>query len=192
MIVAITGPICAGKGKVAEMFRDDGFTHHSFSAELRQVARERGIEVNRENLSELGRDLRKESPGKSILGTRLLEKVKKEAEKGKNKWVLEGLRDIDEIDLFRKHEMESKKMRFILVAVDAPQKLRFERLKKRRRHGDLETFEEFKEVDDRENKGGHGQEVNACMKRADYMIQNDGTLEQLREKVEGIVKEING
>ena len=67
MIMAITGPISSGKGKVAEMFRDKGFVHHSFSSEIRQVAKERGIEINRQNLSKLGHDLRKESPGKSII-----------------------------------------------------------------------------------------------------------------------------
>ena len=36
MIVGITGPICAGKGRVAEEFKKLGFVHHSFSAEIRQ------------------------------------------------------------------------------------------------------------------------------------------------------------
>lgn len=190
MIIAVTGPISSGKGKVAEFFRDKGFVHHSFSAEIRQVAKERGIEISRETLSKLGHDLRIESPDKSILGQRLLAKIEKEVAKGKKRFVLEGLRDADEVDLFRKHELEKPAMRFILIGVDAPQEVRFERMKSRGRHGEPETFEEFKKVDDTEWKGGHGQEVGKIMKMADYVIQNDGTLEDLQKKVEEIAKEI--
>ena len=190
MIIAVTGPISSGKGKVAEFFRDKGFVHHSFSAEIRQMAKERGIDINRENLSKLGHDLRKESPGKSILGQRLLNKIEKEVVEGKKRFVLEGLRDADEVNIFRKHELEKPEMRFILIGVDAPQEVRFERMKSRGRHGEPETFEEFKKIDDKEWKGGQGQEVGKLMKMADYIVQNDGTLKELKEKVEEIAKEI--
>ena len=190
MIIAVTGPISSGKGKVAEFFRDKGFVHHSFSAEIRQVAKERGIEINRKNLSKLGHDLRLESPSQSILGQRLLDKIKKDIHAGKRLFVIEGLRDTDEVQLFRKHEMENPEMRFILIGVDAPQRVRFKRMKSRGRHGDPQTFVEFKEIDDHELKGGHGQEVEKCMKMADYVIQNDGSIEELKKKAEVILKEI--
>jgi len=189
MIIGITGPISSGKGKVAEFFKEKGFTHHSFSAEIREVAKERGIEINRANLGKLGHDLRKESR-KSVLGTRILDTIKKEVKKGKKRFVIEGIRDVAEIRLFRQHEMENKKMRFILIGVDAMQKTRFERLKARGRHGEPNTFIEFKKIDDREIKGGHGQEVAKCMKMADYTLRNDGTIDDLKKKVKLIVKEI--
>lgn len=192
MIIAVTGPISSGKGKVAEIFRDKGFVHHSFSAEIRQVAKERGIEVNRKNLSRLGHDLKLESPHRSILGQRLLDKIEKDVAEGKKRFVIEGIRDADEINLFRKHELENPEMRFVLIGVDAPQRVRFERMKSRGRHGDPKTFDEFKEIDDHELKGGRGQEVEKCMKMADYLVQNTGSLDELKEKVEEIAKEIMG
>jgi len=190
MIICITGPISAGKGKVAEFFRDKGFTHHSFSAEIREVAKERGIDVTRLNLSKLGRDLRKESPKNSILASRILATIEKEARKGKKLFVIEGLRDVDEIKLFRKHELENKSMRFVLIGVDAPQKVRFERMKSRGRHGDPKTFATFKKIDDHEIKGGGGQEVGKCMKMADYIIMNDGSLAELKKKTDSVSKEL--
>jgi dephospho-CoA kinase len=190
MIIGITGPISAGKGKVAEFFRDKGFTHHSFSSEIREVAKERGIEITRVNLGKLGGDLRKESAGGSILGSRILAMIQKEIAKGKKRFVIEGIRDVEEIELFRQHTLENKPMRFFLIGVNAPQKTRFERMLSRKRHGDPQTFAEFKRIDDREIKGGHGQEVAKCMKMADYTIKNDGTLEELRRKVEEVAKEI--
>lgn len=190
MIISITGTISSGKGKVAELFRDKGFKHHSFSAEIRQVAKERGIEINRKNLSKLGHDLRIESPKESILGKRLLDKILKEIDGGENNFVIEGLRDSDEVNIFRKHELERPEQRFILIGVDAPQEVRFERLKKRGRQGEPETFSEFNEVDDHETKGDQGQEVGKTMKMADYVIQNDEGLEELAQKVDEIAKEI--
>jgi dephospho-CoA kinase len=192
MIIGITGPISAGKGKVAEYFRAKGFVHHSFSAEIREVAKERGIEITRKNLSKLGHDLRKESPEKSVLGSRILSTIEKEVRKGKKRFVLEGIRDADEIQLFRKHELENKSMRFVLIGVDAPQKVRFERMKLRKRHGDPKTFSEFKNIDDKELKGGGGQEVRKCMRMADHIIVNDGTLKALAIKTKKIMSEILG
>ncbi|MBU2561604.1 MAG: AAA family ATPase [Nanoarchaeota archaeon] len=190
MIVGVVGPICAGKGRVTEEFKKLGFVHHSFSAEIRQVAKERGIEITRENLSKLGHDLRKESPKQSILGSRILEHIRRDRKRGVHKFVVDGMRDFDALFLFRMHEMENPDMRFVLIGIDAPQELRWRRLKKRARHGDPQTFEEFKKVDDRETKGGHGQEVGKCMKMADYTIQNDGVLEELKKKVEEVAREI--
>jgi dephospho-CoA kinase len=190
MIVGVTGPICAGKGKVTEYFKKLGFTHHSFSAEIRQVAKERGLEISRASLSKLGSDLRKESPKHSILAERVLLSIRKDMRRGKHNFVVDGLRDFDELFLLRLHEMENPDLRFILVGVDATQKTRWNRLKKRGRSGDPQTFEEFKKVDDRENKGGHGQEVNKCMKMADYIIFNEGTLTELKKEVKGVVEEI--
>jgi dephospho-CoA kinase len=190
MIIGITGPICAGKGRAAEFFKKKGFVHHSFSSEIRQVAKERGIEINRRSLGKLGHDLRVESPKQSILASRILENIRKEMKHHKRRFVIEGLRDFDELYLFREHELDAPDMRFILVGVDAAQEMRWNRLKKRSRHGDPEIFEEFKEIDDRENKGGSGQEVDKCMKMADYVVVNDGTLKQLEQKVGEIIKEI--
>ncbi len=190
MIIGVTGTISSGKGKVAELFRDKGFKHHSFSAEIRQVAKERGIEINRKNLSKLGHDLRVESPKESILGKRLLDKIMKEIDNGEKNFVFEGLRDSDEVDIFREHELERPEQRFILIGVDAPQEVRFERMKKRGRQGEPENFSEFKEVDDHETHGDQGQEVGKTMKMSDYVIQNDEGLEELKEKVEGIAKEV--
>ncbi|MFC1741405.1 AAA family ATPase [Nanoarchaeota archaeon] len=190
MIVGITGPICAGKGRTAEIFRKKGFAHHSFSAEIRQVAKERGIEVNRRSLGKLGADLRKESPDFSILGAKVLNHIRKDILKGAHIFVVEGLREFDELYLFREHEMENPDFRFVLIGVDSPQELRYRRLRLRKRHGDPETFEEFAEIDNKEIKGGGGQEVGKCMKLADYIIDNSGTIAELENKVNEIINEI--
>jgi dephospho-CoA kinase len=188
LIVGITGPIASGKGKVAELFKKKGFTHHSFSAEIRAVAKERGIKINRKNLSKLGVKLRKESPDKSILCERTLSTIKNDIVHGKKRFVVEGIRDIDEISMFRAEEKKNKKLRFILIGVDAPQKKRYRWLKARGRHGDPKTYPEFKKIDDAEWKGTGGQEVGKCMKKANIIIKNIGTADQLKKKADEIIK----
>ena len=190
MIIGITGPIGSGKGRVAEFFHKKGFVHHSFSGEIRAIAKERGIEINRKNLIKLGQDLRKESPHRSIIGQNILDNINKDIAEGAQRFVIEGIRDEDEINLFRHHEFESKKMRFILIGVDAPQEMRFERMKSRKRQGDPKTFREFKQIDDAEIRGDGGQEVSKCMKMADYTIKNDGTLKELEKKLQDMLSEI--
>lgn len=191
MIVGITGPICAGKGKAAEVFKELGFTHHSFSAEIRQIAKERGLEITRDSLSKLGGDLRKESPNHSILAERVLQQITRDMRHGKQNFVVDGLRDYDELFMFREREFENKDMRFILIGIDAPQELRYKRLRHRGREGDPKTFEEFKCIDDREIKGTGGQEVGKCMKMADYVFDNSGTIKELENKILEIIKEIS-
>ena len=177
-------------------FKKLGFVHHSFSREIRQVAKERGIKVSRLTLSKLGFDLRKESrkskSNESILGRRVLDHILKDMKKGQHKFVVDGLRDYDELYLFRQHEMDNKDTRFVLVGVDAPQELRWQRLRKRGRQGDPETFEDFKKVDDWEMSGRGGQEVGKCMKMADYIIVNDSSVTEMKKKVKEIVSEILG
>jgi len=182
MIIAVTGTIASGKGKVAEILRKKGFSHHSYSLEIRAVAKERNIEVNRENLSKLGSDLRAESK-ESILGKRIVEKIKAHPEKN---YCVDGMRDLEELRSLQEYGKASDS-KVVLIGIDAPAKLRFERLQHRKRHGDPETFEAFKEVDDRELASGGGQEVGAVMKKADVIIDNSGTLEDLEKQLGKII-----
>jgi len=75
--------------------------------------------------------------------------------------------------------------------VDAPQKLRFERVGKRRTTRDPKTWEEFVEMDKRdqgENEPEYGQQTKKCLDQADFVIVNDGTGEEMKKKVEEIIK----
>ncbi|MBW2964995.1 hypothetical protein KY363_06065, partial [Candidatus Woesearchaeota archaeon] len=133
---------------------------------------------------------RKESPKVSVLATRVIGQILRDKRQGKHKFVVDGLRDYDELFMFRQHEFENPDMRFILIGIDAPQELRYKRLRHRAREGDPRTFDDFKRIDDLEMKGSAGQEVGKCMKMADYIVQNDGSAEELREKIKKIVDEI--
>jgi dephospho-CoA kinase len=190
MIISVVGPISSGKGKVAEILREEGFTHHSFSSTIRAVAKERRIPITRKNLSELGKTLQKEAPDTSLLAERIVEMIEKDVARGRKKFVIEGSRRVDDIKVFKKHVADNPEMKFIIVAVDAPARIRFERLKARGRHGDPETFSEFKKIDEEELRGSSGQEVAKLIKIADYHIDNSGTVKEYEKNINAVLKKI--
>ena len=168
--------MASGKGTVAEYLKEKGFEGYVFSDVIKEEARNRGLELTRKNLQKVGDLLRIESNNEGVLAKKLLEKIKTD------KAFVDGARNADEILELRKRDD------FKLIAVDASQKIRYERLKTRNRPGDPETFGEFKKSDDLENKKlGGGQEINKCMDLADYKIDNNGTQKKLLEKVDKIL-----
>lgn len=80
-----------------------------------------------------------------------------------------------------------------LLAVDADQKLRYERNKIRGSNKDDVNFEEFCEQERKEmgSDDPNQQNLSACKKAADFVIENNGTIEELNEKIEKILGNIN-
>jgi dephospho-CoA kinase len=179
VVVGITGTIASGKGRAAQFFKENGFEHHSLSQEIRAIAKERGLPINRETLSKLGSQLRAESK-ESILAKRVAKNIK-----GRKKYfVIDGIRDMSEVKYFQKH------FHFYLIGIDADPHIRFQRLKKRRRKGDPDTFEDFLIIDRRERRAGGGQEVQKCLMAADFLISNDGTLEEFHKNLKKVLSKI--
>ena len=80
-----------------------------------------------------------------------------------------------------------------MVAVTATPEIRYERMKKRGRIGDEVTFEIFKKEESVEKRGGSGtHELSKVIENADYKIDNSGSGEEFKKKVDewfrGIIK----
>ncbi len=79
--------------------------------------------------------------------------------------------------------------RFILLGVDAPQRLRFDRSLRRGRLGDGATLQEFAAKEARENATTEaGQQLMATLALADAVIDNAGTIRALRAAVRGTLR----
>ena len=176
MIIGLVGTIAAGKGEVASYLKRKGFEYYTFSDIIREEAKKRSLPQSREGLQHVGNLLRREYDDQGVIAKRLLKKIKSD------KAVLDGVRNRIELAELRKAPS------FYLIAVDAPQKLRFERLKARKRKGDPVTFEAFKKIDDAENEGASkGQEIRACIREADFTVDNSGTMDELHQKIDRIL-----
>ncbi len=182
IIIGITGTLGAGKGTIVEYFVEEkGFVHYSVRGLLKEKLVEMGETVNRDSLTHLANKLRAgNSP--SYLIELLYDKA---SENGKN-CIIESIRTPGEIELLR------KKPDFYLLAVDADPKVRYERIVLRNSETDNISFETFLENEKREMQSNdpNKQNLSACIKQADYVINNNGSLEQLKKQVEEFCKQL--
>lgn len=183
MIIGLTGTNGAGKGTVAEILIKKGFTYYSLSDLLREVLASRGILENRDNLINLGNELRKKQ-GSGYLAEKILEKIKKDR---CEKAIVDSIRNPGEVESLKKNKD------FILFAIDAPIEIRYKRIAfNRNRAGDNVSFEEFKRQEDIELKGESqtSQQLIEVFKRADFKIINNSSKNELKDKIEKILKVI--
>ncbi|MDD8031526.1 MAG: AAA family ATPase [Acidobacteriota bacterium] len=170
-LIGLTGTNGAGKGEVAAFFQKKGYDYVSLSDIIREELRARGLEASRDNLIACGNELR-EKFGADILARRATKKIK-------GPTVIDSIRNSREIEYLRSLGD------FILIAVDAPIEIRFERVKKRGRDESAVTLEEFRKKEELEKSTEeNSQQLEACLKLADLTIINDGQLEQLWAKLE--------
>lgn len=181
MIIGLTGKNASGKGEVAQVLREGGFYYLSLSDMLRETAKERGIEQTRENLIKLGRELR-EAQGGGCLALKALSKI----EVDKN-YVVDSIRNPREVEALR------QRANFNLVNVVSEASLRFERMKARGRPGDPKTYEDFLKVEAQEaaSANPNAQQMEATASLADANLENNGSLESLKEKVKELIRTLN-
>ncbi len=169
MIIGLTGRNCAGKGTVAEYFKERDLGYYSLSDAIRQHLKEQGIPESRDNLIAAGNQLRREG-GPGVLGAKILALL----EPGQD-YVVDSIRNPAEVTELRARED------FVLLEVRAPERLRYERLVERGRVGDATTFEEFQRQEQAEltSADSAAQQLDATAACADHVVTNDGSLEAL-------------
>jgi dephospho-CoA kinase len=181
-IFGLTGTIASGKESVAAALQQHGFQLFSLSDEVREEARRRVQAGSRASLQDIGNDLRS-AEGADVLARRTLDRIQA---CGVTRVVVDGIRNPSEAEYFR------LRTKFTLIGVEASREIRFARLKERARQGDPLTWEEFVAADGRDRGLGEdsaGQQVDACLKRADIHIRNDGSVDELHRKVDRILRE---
>ncbi len=172
MIIGLTGSMGCGKGEIVNILQKKGFEYITLSSMVREEARRRGIPEEREKLMEVGNSMRA-TGGAGILSKKALQKIKAS---GHDKWVVDGIRNPAEID-----ELKSSGNAYI-VGVSADRNLLVERIVKRARESDSKTREDILKKIEREwgkDEPPDGQQVGKCMEKADHVIENNGTLDDL-------------
>ncbi|MDD4983907.1 MAG: AAA family ATPase [Candidatus ainarchaeum sp.] len=181
MILGVTGFFASGKDTVGEYLRKKGFEVHSCSDIIREECKTRGIELTRDNLQKVGNELR-ENFGAGILAERLVGRIL-----DKKHYVIESLRNPKEIDVFRKLPG------FYLIFVSASPEVRYDRAKKRNKEMEHTTsLESFLESEKKElkNKDESAQQLLECKEMADYVLDNDSTIENLEQNLDDLMLQI--
>jgi len=182
IVLGITGTLGAGKGTIVEYLqKQKAFEHYSVRAYLIEEIERRGLPNNRDSMVVVANDLRaKNSPSfvtdQLFLQAQII---------GKN-CIIESIRTPGEVTSLKKNEG------FYLIAVDADPKIRFERIKKRASETDHIDFETFKSNEEREmnNTDPNKQNLKKCIEMADFVVDNNGNINQLESQVEDIINKL--
>ena len=169
--IGLTGTNGSGKGAAAQYFISKGYSFYSLSDVIREELNKDGLEPTRDNLIRKGNELRSLG-GADFLAQRVMEKVKGKA-------VIDSIRNPEEVRFLKSNK------NFILLAIDADVELRYERVKKRGRDESAATLQEFIEKEDEEKTTDPTQQqLHICLEMADFTVLNEGSLEDLYNKLE--------
>ncbi len=175
VVIGLVGPISGGKGFLGEYLANHGFFYTSTSDRVREEADRRGLPRIRENLQNIGNELRTIFGG-AVLVERSLLLIPTKAKLV----VIDGIRNPGEV-LFVKEQMNG-----VIIGVDAPVELRLklylERARKRGEDGTTEA--DFWKANNRDLGIGEdalGQQGKATFELSDHVIENDGTQRMVQE-----------
>jgi len=176
-VVLLTGMPGSGKDILVKACKNRGLRVLRMGDLVRSEAVERGLELTDENVGKLAHEMR-EKHGFDVWAKRILEKLENDMT------VIDGVRGSDEIDLFKRELGD----RAIVVAIHSSPETRFNRLVTRSREDAPGSREEFDERDWRELQWGLGNVIS----KADFMIVNESSLEELNSQAEAVLDEILG
>lgn len=171
MIIGITGTDGSGKGTIVDyLVTKLGFVHYSSRDLIMHEVVKRGLEPSRANARIIGNALRAEF-GVGVIVKKALEKI--EENKVENA-VIESIRAVGEVEVLKQAEG-------ILLAIDAPAELRYERIVGRGSDTDKVSFADFQkhEALEMNDPDPNGMQKAKVIQMADYTIFNDCTIPEL-------------
>ena len=137
---------------------------------VRDAATREGLEHTRDNLIKTGVRLRSVG-GPGALAEEIMSRLT-------GRSVVDSIRNPGEVAALRTLS------RFVLLGIDAPLSLRFQRSLERGRTGDGATEDEFARKEARENSTTEaGQQLLATLALADIKLINDGSFDELHANV---------
>jgi dephospho-CoA kinase len=177
-LIAFVGMPASGKSEAAAIAKKLGIPVVNMGDVVREETARRGLPPTDENIGGTGTALRREE-GMDVIAKRCVPKIHAIRSKV---IVVDGIRNINEIEYYKKEFGTD----FKLIAINTPFDIRFERVKKRARSDDMKSMEELKRRDEREKGWG----LDRAIEKADINIDNTGTIEKFKEKMEQLLGNI--
>jgi dephospho-CoA kinase len=167
-ILVTTGMPGAGKEEFLLVCQARGAKVVRMGDIVRDKVRELGLDPSDNSVGTLANDERKRY-GMDIWAKRTIQFV------GGDFVLIDGARGLDEVRAFKRAFGED----LMVVAIHSSPKTRYGRIKVRSRGDSPTTWDQFEERDRRELAWGLG----GVIATADYMIVNEGTLDELKAEV---------
>ena len=160
---------CSGKSEAVNIAKDKGIPVIRMGDMIWWETKNQGLELNDKNVGEVANSMR-DKYGKDIWARITVDEIKL---LNKTDYiVVDGIRNIEEINLFKK-ELSSD---FVVIAIDAPDELRKKRALSRGREDDSNDIKNIGERDKRELRWGIGDVIAS----ADIVISNEGSIDEFR------------
>ena len=173
-IIALVGLAGSGKSSAVEYLTEKGFPKIYFGGVIYKAMDEAEIEKTWDNQQQFREEIRRRE-GKDFVIKRVIKNIHDLINAGQNKIVLDGLYTWSEYK-FLKHEFPGQ---VVVIAIVTPKYLRYQRMAKR-----IERPMQPHEVDQRDWSEIENLEKGGPIAIADYFIINDGSLEQLHQKID--------
>ncbi|MGB1119329.1 MAG: AAA family ATPase [Chitinophagales bacterium] len=177
ILLGVTGTNGAGKGVfVAYLKEHFGASHYSVRNYLIQSLKAQGLATDRPAMRALANSIRNDQHGAFII-----EALCKQAQQDPGIVIIESIRNPMEIDFLKQWNAKS-----MLIAIDAPQELRYQRAVERSSSTDAIDFETFQaqEASEWVNDDPRAQQVGVCMERADVTLINASDLQSFQKDVD--------
>ena len=180
-IIGVTGLIGSGKDAVSKYLAEKyGYETIGMGDIVREISRNIGRTNGRDDLQQTQKEI-VEKYGWEYFAECVVKKILK------NRWdkvVINGIRRPQDAIVPKRHF--GKDMTILLI--DAPPKIRYKRLKQRKRESDPETFEEFTRQEKNEIILFN---IEETMKYYDHKIENTGDVKKLHKTIDEFMKKKN-
>ncbi len=176
-IIAFVGMPASGKSRAAQLARERGIPAIVMGDVVRTEAERCGLDQSDTKIGSVG-DLLRAEEGMDAIAKRSVPAIRK-LQKDADIVVIDGIRGLAEVDLFRKELGED----FMLISIVAPIDIRLERISRRKRSDSVTDLDALKARDERELKWG----LYEALESADYVIRNTGTLDEFLTEVGSVI-----
>ena len=181
-ILAVVGMSGSGKSVAVDHLTEKGYPKVYFGGMIYKEMEKRGIERTEDGESEKKfREMIRETEGKDWVVRQVIEEVKDLMAAGQKRIVLDGVYSWTEYKML-KHEFPGC-MIFLAVVVD--KHLRYERVAKRPGR----AFDE-NAIKERDRSEIENLEKGGPIVAADYYILNNGTIAEMQDNLDTILKEV--
>jgi len=177
--IGIVGMQASGKTVASKIGEAMGIRVIRMGDLVREEILKHGMKINEETIAKFASSMRQKE-GMDALAKRTVQRVRAlyESEKAV---IIDGIRGGEEAKLFRKEFGGN----FKLIAIIASPRVRYKRVKTRKREDDAIDMQIFTRKDERESSWG----MEEAIALADYIIRNEGTIEEFEADVRRILEE---
>ncbi len=172
-MIAVTGMPGSGKEELVKIAIEEGIDVVRMGDVVRAEVKSRGLVLSDNNIGRIATEER-EKYGYGIWAERTIAMIKGGVV------LIDGIRGDSELKVFK--EAFGKDME--VICVQTSPKIRYERIKRRKREDATMTWEEFNKRDERELGWG----IDNAMALCNHTIVNEGTLEEYKKNVKNLLR----